>query len=306
MDYAWPVLGNTHALGELEQDIRENRVSHAYLFEGPHQLGKTLAARTFAQILQCPNGFCRTCPICLQIERGQHIDTLELLDTGESLKVETIKELLTHLSTTHSGRHKIVFIQNIERIVEDAANMLLKAVEEPISGVIFLITVTQTQQLLPTLVSRLRTITFRPIPETLLRESLQSRRPDLDEVSLQLMTTFSMGLPGRAFEFLEDPNRFRFHQDIAQNLTRLLKRSTLTERMMYVNTLVEDPTAIDSFFERFTHLTRTLIFQHLKGEETPYSLERLFGILDALGAARFQLEHNVNPKLVLENLVINL
>ncbi len=306
MDYAWPVLGNAHALEELEQDLRENRLAHAYLFEGPYQLGKTLVARTFAQILQCQNGFCRTCITCQQIERGQHIDTLELLDDGESLKVETVKELLSHLSTTYSGRHKIVFIQNIDRIVEDAANMLLKAFEEPISGVIFLVTATQSQQLLPTLVSRVRTITFRPVLDSVIREALKNRRPDLDDVSLNLMTVFAMGRPGRAFQFLDDPNRFRFHQDIYQNLTRLLQRSTLTERMAYVGTLIEDPRAIESFFERFTHLVRALIFQHLEGQSGPYSLEQLFGILDALGAAQFQLEHNVNPKLVLENLMVNI
>ncbi len=304
MDYAWPVLGNAHALEELEQDIRENRLSHAYLFEGPYQLGKTLVTRTFAQILQCPNGFCRTCTLCQQIERGQHIDTLELLDSGESLKVETIKELLSHLSTTHSGRYKIIFLQNLERIVEEAANMLLKAIEEPISGVIFLITATQSQQLLPTLISRVRTIPFRPVPDSLIRDALKERRPDLDDVSLTLMTTFAVGRPGRAFEFLDDPERFRFHQDISQNLTRLLQRSTLTERMTYVNTLVEDPRAIESFFERFTHIVRGLIFAG--PSSSPYSLAQLFAILDALGAARFQLEHNVNPKLALENLMINM
>lgn len=306
MDYAWPVLGNTHALEELEQDLRENRLAHAYLFEGPYQLGKTLVARTFAQILQCPNGFCRTCILCQQIEHGQHIDTLEFLDDGESLKVETVKALLSHLSTTYTGRHKIVFIQNIDRIVEDAANMLLKAFEEPIPGVIFLVTATQSQQLLPTLVSRVRTVTFRPVPDSIIREALKTRRPDLDDVSLNLMTTFAMGRPGRAFQFLEDPNRFLFHQDIHQNLSRLLQHSTLTERMIYVGTLIEDPRAIESFFERFTHLVRAMIFQHREGEHAPYSLEQLFGILDSLGEARFQLEHNVNPKLVLENLVINL
>ncbi len=304
MDYAWPVLGNAHALEELEQDLRENRLSHAYLFEGPYQLGKTLVARTFAQILQCPHGFCRTCVLCQQIERGQHIDTLEFLDDGESLKVETVKELLIHLSTTYVGRHKIVFLQNLERIVEDAANMLLKAFEEPIPGVIFLVTATQSQRLLPTLVSRVRTITFRQVPDALIRDALKKRRPDLDDISLTLMTTFAMGRPGRAFEFLNDPEQFRFHQNIHQNLTRLLQRSTLTERMTYVNTLVEDPRAIEAFFERFTHTVRGLIFA---GPSThPYSLAQLFAILDALGAAQFQLEHNVNPKLVLENLVINL
>lgn len=306
MDYVWPVLGNAHALEELEQDLRENRLAHAYLFEGPYQLGKTLVTRTFAQILQCQNGFCRTCITCQQIERGQHIDMLELLDDGESLKVEAVKELLSHLSTTYSGRHKIVFIQNIDRIVEDAANMLLKAFEEPILGVIFLVTATQSQQLLPTLVSRVRTVTFRPVPDSVIREALKNRRPDLDDVSLNLMTVFAMGRPGRAFQFLEDSNRFRFHQDIYQNLTRLLQRSTLTERMTYVGTLIEDPRAIESFFERFTHLVRALIFQHLGGQPGPYSLEQLFGILDALGAAQFQLEHNVNPKLVLENLMVNI
>src|SRR3989338_8750934 len=122
MKYKWPVLLHEKPLLELEEDLSQDRLSHAYLFDGPTQIGKTLVARIFAQILQCEKDFCRTCTLCRQIEKGQHIDTLELLDDGESLKIEQIRALLGHLSTTHSGRYKIVFIQNLNRIVYKDAN----------------------------------------------------------------------------------------------------------------------------------------------------------------------------------------
>ena len=119
----------------------------SYLFSGPSQIGKTLIAKTFAQILQCNKGFCRDCPTCRQIDHEQHIDTFFLKDDGESLKIETIRNLVHHLSTTTSSNYKVVIIQNIERITIAAANAFLKTLEEPISRVVFLLTTTQKQKI---------------------------------------------------------------------------------------------------------------------------------------------------------------
>lgn len=110
------MIGHQKALAQLELDLVNDRLSHAYLFSGPEQTGKTEIARMLSQILHCPNELCRSCPTCTQIAKGQHLDTLEFLDDGESFKIETMRELLSHLSTTASDRYKIILIQNIERM----------------------------------------------------------------------------------------------------------------------------------------------------------------------------------------------
>jgi DNA polymerase-3 subunit delta' len=303
MKYKWPVLLHEKPLIELEEDIRQDRVSHAYLFDGPKQIGKTRVARIFAQILQCEENFCRTCTTCKQIEKGQHIDTIELLDDGERLKIDKIRELLTHLSTTHTGRHKIVFIQNLDRIVTEAANTLLKTLEEPIPGVIFIMTSTQSHALLDTIISRCRVIPFQAMSEKDIHKYLQEQS-DQDESTLEMMAAFSMGRPGRAMKFVEDPDHFRYYQDIYQNVVKMFQRSTVTERMVYAEEVAKDPQMIESFLEIYVHVVRGFIMRKLKGDQIPYPFEALFAMVEHLNQARFELDHNLNARMVLENLMM--
>lgn len=303
MKYKWPVLLHEKPLLELEQDLSQDRLSHAYLFNGPNQIGKTLVARIFSQILQCNNDFCRDCPTCRQIEKGQHIDTIELLDDGDSLKIEQIRELLTHLSTTHSGRYKIVFIQNLDRIVVEAANTLLKTLEEPIPGVIFIMTSTRSHQLLDTIISRCRVISFNAMPEKAILEYIQGRS-DLDSSTLEMMAAFSMGRPGRAMKFLNDPEQFRFYQDIYHQIVKFLERSTMTERMVYSDEIAKDPAMLEAFFELFAQVVRGFMLRKIKGDRIHYTFEQLFAMVGYLNQARFELDHNLNAKMVVENLML--
>lgn len=306
MQYKWPVIGHAKQLEQLEEDLKQDRLSHAYLFSGPSQIGKMPIARTFAQILQCPNQYCRECPSCKQIEHGQHIDTIVLRDEGESLKIEDIRELMTHLSTTITGRYKIVIIHNLDRITPEAANAFLKTLEEPIPGVIFLMTTTRKHSLLDTILSRTRVIALHAQSEATLKDYLHQERPDLDENTARMMSAFAMGKPGRALIFLKDPDRFRWYQDMYHQIGRFFEKSSITDRMVYVETLLKDPDAMTAFLELFAHVSRGLLMKKLEGGQIPYSFDQLFAILEYLKEARFELEHNVNQRLVLENLMTKL
>lgn len=308
MNYKWPVIGHIKQLAQLEADIAQDRISHAYLFEGPTELGKTLVARTFAQILQCPENFCRRCLTCKQIEKSQHIDTLEFVDDGESLKIEEIRELLSHLSTTRQSRHKIIILQNTERMTPEATNALLKTLEEPMPGRIFLLTTTQKQQLMATLLSRVRILSFYPISEVTIRTQMATWSPDLDEATLKTITTFSMGKPSRTLKFLNEPDHLRFYKELYEDILKHLKGSTSTERMLFVEELNKNPQeaqAVEAFLELFVHIVRGMMFEKLEGNENEYPMNALFAMIDRLNQARFDLNHNVNQRLVLENLLIH-
>ncbi len=303
LQYKWPVIGHVKQLEQLEEDLRQDRLSHAYLFSGPSQIGKMPIARTFSQILQCENHYCRECPTCKQIENGQHIDTWILRDEGESLKIEEVRELLTHLSTTTSSRYRIVLIQNLERITPEAANAFLKTLEEPIPGVIFLMTTTQKERILPTILSRTRVISLHALSDAVIQDYIKTDRPEIDPTTAQMMAAFSMGKPGRAMIFLRDPERFRWYQDMYQKISRFLERSQVADRLIYVEELLKDPEAMNAFLELFAHVVRGLTLQKLEGKQVAYSFEQLFAMVEHLREARFELDHNVNQRLVLEHLM---
>lgn len=305
LKYKWPVMGHGKQLAELEADIEQNRLSHAYLFIGPNKIGKALIARTFAGILQCPNHFCRDCPVCHQIEKKQHIDTLEIQDIGESLKIEEMRELLSHLSTTSSSRHKIVIFQNIERATPDAANAFLKHLEEPVPGVIFILTTAERRSLLDTILSRSRIIHFHPLAESTILEYLKTEHPHFDPKLLEMMAGFSMGKSGRAIDFFNDADLFRSYQEMHQQVLRFFEGLPLVDRMLYVENLIKTPESIPIFLELCATVARRILLKKVEGSQIPYSFEQLFDILTLLNRAEADLEHNVNARLVLENLVIH-
>lgn len=306
MRYQWPILGHARLLAQLEIDLHQGRLGHAYLFAGPPKMGKRLVARTFAQILQCPNDFCRTCATCIQVEKRQHLDTLEFQDNGESIKIEAVRELLSHLCTTTLSRYKIVLLPTIERLTLEAANAFLKTLEEPISGVLFLLTTTQPKQLLETLLSRVRLIPFHPLSETEIFNHLKTLRPGMDPATLKQIASFSLGRPGQAVEFLEDADTFRAQCELYQKLHWLIQRSSLNERFLFVEEITQDPTQILRVLELLTHLFRGLLMQRVEGEEIVYSYGQLFAILQALHQARFDVNHNINARLALEHVMLTL
>ena len=163
MYYNWNVIGHEKELGLLEHDFRENNIHHAYLFVGPEKVGKFRVAKSVAGILQCPENFCHSCPTCIQIEKKCHPDIIELEDDGQSIKIDTVRDIIARLNMTSQGRYKILLIQNIGRLTEEAGNCLLKTLEEPPQKTIFLFTVSQLRDIMPTIASRMRLIHFKKL-----------------------------------------------------------------------------------------------------------------------------------------------
>ncbi|KKT19207.1 MAG: polymerase III, delta-prime subunit protein [Candidatus Peregrinibacteria bacterium GW2011_GWA2_43_8] len=94
MLYKWPIIGHEEQLKRLEADLKNGHLAHAYIFVGPDKVGKFLVAKTLAGILQCPNNYCRSCPTCVQVMKGVHLDTIEMRDDGESIKIERVRALI--------------------------------------------------------------------------------------------------------------------------------------------------------------------------------------------------------------------
>ena len=151
MKFSSNIIGHRKQLFSLENDLSSGALDHAYLFSGPAHIGKMMVAREFAKILQCPNNACGVCPICIQIEKGYQPDTIEIADDGESLKVEFLRGILKRMNTTTVGKYKILIIQNIERMNAESANTMLKILEDPPQNVVFLLTTSRVEELLPTI-----------------------------------------------------------------------------------------------------------------------------------------------------------
>ena len=131
MIYDWNIIGHKKQLEMLESDIESGSLAHAYLLCGPGHVGKYTVAKKLASILQCENNFCGKCPTCIQIRKGQHLDTMEFENNREALKINQIREVIARCNMSSQSKYKIIILQSIGRMTTEAGNALLKTLEEP-------------------------------------------------------------------------------------------------------------------------------------------------------------------------------
>ena len=115
-------------------------MTHAWLFTGPPGSGRSVAARAFAAALQCPDGGCGTCQQCHTVLAGTHADVRAVVPQGLSIPVDEMRALVLRAASAPSrGRWQVIVIEDADRLTEQAANALLKAVEEPADRSVWLL-----------------------------------------------------------------------------------------------------------------------------------------------------------------------
>lgn len=302
MFYKWNVIGHQPALEELEGDIINKTLSHAYLFVGPAKIGKFRVARAIAQIMQCPNSFCRTCPTCIQIEKNSHTDTIILEDDGESIKIATVRDLIGRLSMTSQSAYSVVLIEDIGRFTEESANALLKSLEEPSPRRLFIFTAENSKDVLPTIVSRMRTVHFQKIPEDVLTEELKKQYPQHEERLINQAVALSLGRSGQAISLLTNPEKFTEFKELFDRIVFLYEKASYATRITAVEEIAKDPAQMRLFMTLFTSFLRGKL---LDTTTPPQVQARIVKGLEEAHRVLERQSQNVNPRLLLENFMLN-
>jgi len=187
------VIGQEHIVKTLTNSIKGNNISHAYLFSGPRGSGKTTIARIFAKAINClsrtnfgengngqsgvanknspklvrdenqVNGFepCDKCSSCLEIMAGRSMDLIEI-DAASHRGVDDVRELREGIKFAPvKSKYKIFIIDECHQLSKDAANALLKTLEEPPAHAIFLLATTESHKMIPTILSRCQKFDFK-------------------------------------------------------------------------------------------------------------------------------------------------
>ncbi len=232
----WQIHGQAWAVELLKSHAGGDKLRHAYLFTGPEGVGRQTLAVKFAQALNCtappePGGFCSVCRDCRQIAALTHPD-LSLLQPNEGHKdilIDQVRALQHTLALSpYTGAYRVALLPDFHRATTQAANALLKTLEEPPDRVIMLLTAIAPESLLPTIVSRCEVIRLRPASLVSAQFYLQAKL-GLPEDNARLLAHVSGGRIGAALSLAEDPDAQAARQEQLEVLLDLLP-ATRVER----------------------------------------------------------------------------
>jgi DNA polymerase III subunit delta' len=179
-------------------------ITHAWLFTGPPGSGRSVAARAFATAVLCADQGCGICPSCRQVAAGSHPDLLLVRPDGLSYGVKQTRELVLRAATSPVyGRWRVILFEDADRATEQAANALLKAIEEPAPRTIWLLCAPSAADLPTTIRSRCRLVSLRIPPTSAVAEVLTAE--GVDPVAALDAARAAQGHIGRARRLATDP-----------------------------------------------------------------------------------------------------
>lgn len=171
------VVGQDSITRILKNQIKYNRVGHAYLFSGIRGTGKTSLAKIFAKAINCPNGIdgnpCNICDICSRIDQPGVMDIIEI-DGASNRGVDEIREIRERIKYPPTvGKFKVYIIDEVHMLTKEAFNALLKTLEEPPEHAVFILATTEPNKCPVTILSRCQRYDIKPIPKELIIEQMK-------------------------------------------------------------------------------------------------------------------------------------
>jgi len=318
------IAGHKQIVRILLTAVAGGRAAHAYLFSGPAGVGKKTAAMAFARALLCSRPVegdaCGVCRECRQVGGGNHPDLYFVQPSGTSIKIEQIRGILRNCQyRSYQGGRKVFLIRQAEAMTADAANCLLKTLEEPPGETVFILVSSRSLALPATILSRCQQFFFRgiPIPE-LVRGLIELH--GLAEEEARLAAALSGGSMGVALTCAS--GSYQEEREAALRVAEVLGRSGSLEALELAEKVSGNKERAFTILEMLICWYRDLLVHREAGPAgSLYNLDRmaavveeverfetcrLVEIIEELEATKKKIEANANPRLALEALFLRL
>ena len=309
----------------LKRSLVSGRVPHAYIFKGPDGVGRKLFGRGFAAAINCRNSeeikACGVCPSCMKIYSGNHPDFKVVSPEKGGIKIGQIRKLCKDLTyPPYESAMRVVILEDIHTMRLEAANSLLKTLEEPPENNLLILTADSSQEILATLTSRCQVVPFSGLQDEDTANIL--KKHGVDPGDAQIFAHLSGGSPGKAL-LLKNTEIVELWRDIISvlsvggdasdsNLGMVLKlaekmaglKDHLDHLLVFLRVWLRDLLVAD-------HCSSSLggVVQFIKeepGELKSWSSRQLFAKLRAIDTAERALARNCNRLLVCEVLLFRL
>ncbi len=338
------MVGQQHIIQTLQNAIREKRVSHAYLFNGPRGTGKTTAAKVFAKAVNCERGSnvepCNECAACQGITAGNIMDVIEI-DAASNRGIDEIREIRDKVRYAPSEvRYKVYIIDEVHMLTAEAFNALLKTLEEPPGHVIFILATTEPHRLPATIISRCQRFDFRQVSleeqtarlkEICLAEGLQAQ-----DDAVEYIARLSEGGMRDAISLLEQVSAFGSGEITLEGavdvtgglaaehffqLANALKERNAAAVLPLVEQLMQAGKSADKCIENLIYYFRDLLVlklasggvtdrivdaEQFKQMADAFSSEQLFRMIDELHAYQLEMKHASQPQTLFEVAMLKL
>lgn len=199
------IYGHERQIEILRKSIMQKRIGHAYLFSGLNAIGKRTLASKFTMALNCEKAdalhdACGVCSSCLKMKHSSHLDMISIEAEGQFIRINAIREIQEQMKfKPFEGRWRTVIIDESDKMNEQAANALLKTLEEPSAFNILILISSRPFSMPATIISRCRHMRFNPLPAPAIARFL-SEREGIEQQKSILMAGLSGGSIGRALE----------------------------------------------------------------------------------------------------------
>jgi DNA polymerase III subunit delta' len=335
----WRILGQESTVGRLSRSVAEGSTHHAYLFVGPEHVGKRTFAVDLACALNCVGDTppCGVCSACMRILGEKHADVLAISLTSSGptqdqesedesnrrrtrILTEQIEDLQRAASLPpYEGKWKILLVDHADRMTTEAANRILKSLEEPPPHIVWLLLAESEDRLLDTVVSRCQRIDVRPMPIPDLERHLTDTGASADQA--RLAARVSRGRTGWALTALQDDSLLAERAARVESTIQLVSM-TFGARFDFsreLDTLYRrEPGRVLETLEQWTTWWRDLLLfktgcaesvvnvdyvNDIEEQATRLSLEQIREYIGRLTGVRQDLDLNVIPRLVFDSLV---
>ena len=339
------IIGHEQLIAHLQSAIVMDKVSHAYIINGPKDSGKMMLAQAFAMALQCETSIrnregatgrpeeklspeilaepCLECHSCKQALGNNQPDIIYLThEKPNTISVADIREQINHdiEIKPYSSKYKVYIVDEAEKMNQQAQNALLKTIEEPPAYAVILLLTTNADAFLPTIRSRCVMLDVKPVNDEKIREFLMKKR-QVPDYKAEVCAAFARGNVGRAVA-LASSERFNDLKDVTVSLLRRLgdiRRYNILQEIKPLNDFKDD---IREFFDLVLFWYRDVLLYKAAGSEEQLIFREqvleirrqaekstyhgLQQILEAIETADRRIRANVNFDLTMELLAMTI
>ena len=298
------IYGQKNATAILSAQLTSETLSHGYTIFGNEGTGRGYLAFEFARYILCEKHAEDACSSCQRFIHGNHPDFI-FLDGTEGIKIDQVKEAIERVNLSPNiSSYKVFLLSRAENMGIEAANALLKTLEEPPSDTIIILTAISEKSLPETIVSRTQKIKLNPLSQTDIEKILET---DFSKEEIRAVIAYARGSVGEAKKLIEDPNYKEEKIKIFNDVNTLLTSKSVAEKFKIIERY-EKAKDIKNFFDIFSGVVFNLLGSELLeiSDEKDQKIDRfrILALSHKILKIYADLDYNVSLRLAMEGMVL--